>query len=54
MAEKNFLRTGRIDLKRAEMLLQQAKPNIELEVFDEPTVVALKEAMALIQKNIQI
>ncbi len=38
------------DLERAETLLQQAKPNVELEVFDEATVKALEEAMELFEK----
>ncbi|MFK7907235.1 MAG: tetratricopeptide repeat protein, partial [Chitinophagales bacterium] len=42
--------TQKVDLERAEMLLEQAKPNVALEVFDEPTVAALKEAMELHEK----
>ncbi|MFK7904586.1 MAG: tetratricopeptide repeat protein, partial [Chitinophagales bacterium] len=38
------------DLERAEMLLEQTKPNVELDVFDAPTVEALKEAMELFEK----
>ncbi|MGB1242320.1 MAG: tetratricopeptide repeat protein, partial [Chitinophagales bacterium] len=38
------------DLKRAENLLEQIKPNIKLESFDDATVEALKEAMELFEK----
>ncbi|MFK7905422.1 MAG: CHAT domain-containing protein [Chitinophagales bacterium] len=38
------------DLERVEILLQQAKPNVELQVFDESTVGILEEAMRLVEK----
>ncbi len=38
------------DLERAETLLQEAKSNVELEVFDESTAKALEEAMGLFEK----
>ncbi|MEZ4885105.1 MAG: CHAT domain-containing tetratricopeptide repeat protein [Chitinophagales bacterium] len=54
MFEKNLLREGvenrQGDLKRAEELLQQGKPNKREEVIDGVMVATLKKAMCLFEK----
>jgi len=47
---ENGAKNREVDLERADNLLKKVIPNVEIEVFDAPTVEALKEAMELFEK----